>query len=204
MQGGNVMSGRVLLGVLLAGLAAFAWGALAHMVFGLGEGGMKNLPAESAVAQTMAAELKEKGIYMFPGMPEGAAQNDPAAVKAWEEAYARNPHGLIIYAPASGPLNMTPMMGVQLVTDILCALLIAVLMQMMLPAVGTYWRRVCLAAQVGLIAGCLVLLPYWNWYGFPMRFTIEGLAEQLVAGTVIGLVLGAFVKPAKAAVAAAA
>ena len=46
-------------------------------------------------------------------------------------------------------------------------------------------------AVIGLIAGIAVLVPYWNWYGFPANFTVASLADQLIAFCVVAIVAGA-------------
>ena len=67
------MTGRTVLGIALAGLAMFIWGALSHMVLGLGEAGIRNIPNESAMLSAVRTNIDRSGFYMFPGMPDAGA-----------------------------------------------------------------------------------------------------------------------------------
>ena len=48
------MTKRILLAGVLGGLALFVWGALSHMVLGLGSVGMAYLPQQQLVMQAMS------------------------------------------------------------------------------------------------------------------------------------------------------
>ena len=47
---------------------------------------------------------------------------------------------------------------------------------------------------LGCLAWVVVYLPYWNWYGFPIDFTLAALAEYAIGFFLAGLVLAAMVK----------
>ena len=53
------------------------------------------------------------------------------------------------------------------------------------------WLRVIallvlIAAAVGAFSWATISLPYWNWYMFPMDFTLANLVEQVVGWSIAG------------------
>ena len=191
------MSGRTVLAGVLAGIALFVWGAVSHMVLGLDEKVIRNLPNEEATVAAMSEGMREPGLYFFPGMSlatkTGTKAEMDAANKEWMQAYATRPHGLVIYSPPTGPLSFGRLMSIELVTDILVGLLAALMLGMATPA--SFGARFVFVALMGLLSWLAIDVPYWNWYGFPTSFTIVDLVDQVGGFVLAGLVLAAMVKP---------
>ena len=59
---------KLLVASILGGIALFIWGGLSHMVLGLGEIGIKELPNEEPVLSALKTNIPESGFYFFPGM----------------------------------------------------------------------------------------------------------------------------------------
>lgn len=205
------MTKRIVVGGIVAGFIMFIWGAVSHMVLGLGEYGIKPIPGESVVLGTLKGQLKEPGFYFFPGLdnsPGLTKEQKAAAAKAWSEKFLAGPRGLIVYHP-DGSQPITPgQLVTQLLSEIAAALVAAFVLAQAV-ALRSYIARVVLVAGMGLIPFFMVHLPYWNWYGFPADFTIAQLIDRLVAFLIAGLVLAKIVKapiespaPVAAAVAA--
>jgi hypothetical protein len=47
---------------------------------------------------------------------------------------------------------------------------------------------------ISIVAGVIYDLPYWNWYGFPMNYTIAHIASWVISWGVAGLGMAAIVK----------
>ncbi len=67
------------------------------------------------------------------------------------------------------------------------------------------WRRpflarVCFCSLIGLIPFLAINLPYCNWYGFPTTFTVAQLADRFLGFILVGIVVGAILKPQPAPV----
>jgi hypothetical protein len=58
----------------------------------------------------------------------------------------------------------------------------------------TYGTRVMIVVLIGLFAEIYIDLPYWNWYGFPMNYTIGHLLGGILSWAVAGLAMAAIVK----------
>ena len=191
------MTKRIIIGGILAGLAMFMWGAVSHMALGLQESGIKQFANEAPVLAALKSEIKEPGFYFFPGMdtsPNMTKEQKAAAQKKWEEKYLAGPRGILVYHP-DGEQAMSPrQLGLQLIATILAGLVAAFVLAQA-SGLRSYGRRLGTVALMGLLPFFMVNFPYWNWYGFPGRFTLMELVDKLIELFVAGLVLAAIVKP---------
>lgn len=182
------MGKRIVLAGILAGIVVFAWGALSHMVLGLGETGIKQIPNEDTVLATMKGNIIEPGFYFFPWGDEST----PEGMKQWEEKYKRGPIGVLIYQPA-GRTPMGPgQLGTELGIDIVAALIAAALLAQA-AAVG-FGGRLLFVVLLGLFGAVATNISYWNWYGFPTDYTLAVVADEIIGWTLAGLVLAGIVK----------
>jgi len=176
------MNKRVLLAGVLGALAMFVWTFIAHMALPLGEAGIKQIDNEQPLLTTMQSTLSSHGIYMFPNMPPGSDQS------ANEKKIASGPSGLLIYFP-NREFSFGQALGVEFVTE-LVPVLIAVYM-LSLTSIGTFAGRVGFFALVGLIAVIATNVSYWNWYGFPMTYTLSYMFTGWMGYLCAGLVAAA-------------
>ena len=71
----------------------------------------------------------------------------------------------------------------QWASDTLAALALAFMLGV---AVISFRRRMAIAAVASLFAWLSLLIPFWNWYRFPLDFTLAALVEQLVGWILAG------------------
>jgi hypothetical protein len=188
---------RILLAALLGGIAMFAWKSIAHVALPLGQSGIHEIPNEQAVLGAMHSTLGEtSGLYFFPAM--GAA---PGAMAEYDRKLAVNPSGLMIYHPPGAKSLTAAQMITELVTEMLEALLAAVLLSR--TRISTYWGRVGFVTLLGVLASMATNLSYWNWYGFPSDYTAVYIMIEIVGFLCIGLVAARFVYAGQAALPAA-
>ena len=86
---------RLIIAAVLAGIVMFIWGALSHMVFGLGDAGVRAVPNEAAITTAMKANLSESGFYVLPGLDMKSATE--AEKTAWDTKYKEGPTAILIY-----------------------------------------------------------------------------------------------------------
>lgn len=167
---------RVLVAGLIGGIVLFFWGFLAHMVLPIGEMGFRVASGQdAAIAAVQATATAGEGVYLLPGMaPE--TWRDPAARAAFTEKYRASPFAFVVYQPDGNAANsdMAPNLAKQFVSVTLVALLTAWLMAL---APFPFARRVLIAAVVGLASWLAVSVPFWNWYRFPLDFTLGTLLD---------------------------
>ena len=58
--------------------------------------------------------------------------------------------------------------------------------------------RVLCVTLMSIFGFVMVCVPYWNWYGFPLDFTVAQGIEHSVGWLLAGIVLAAIVRPSKA------
>jgi hypothetical protein len=183
---------RTIMAGLVGGIVFFFWGAVAHMLLPIGTMGMKMPGEQQATLTAIAATTHGPGVYVYPSIaPE--KWNDEAAVKAFNEANKDSAYAFVVYQPGGNPAHadMTPNLEKQFASDLLSALIVAFVL-----ALGTFGfaKRVFIATALGAFSALTVSVPYWNWYLFPLDFTIGSVMEQvlgwMLAGIFIALVLG--------------
>jgi hypothetical protein len=188
----NSMAKRILLAAVLGGLALFLWGGLSHMVLGLGTIGIQNLPQDQPVMSALKASTPQSGFYFFPKV-------DAAGKVAPENA--GGPYGIMIYHSAGAGGPMTGQLVNECILNIVLALFAAFLLSLALGLTG-YVSRVGFVTLLGLTVGLMTHVEYWNWYGFPLSYTVSSVFQNVVGFLIVGLIAAAFVKPTQAHVVA--
>jgi len=175
---------RVLVAGLIGGILMFVWGVVAHMALGLGQVGFK-LPANENLALSgLQQGLGEHaGVYIVPAL-DPKKMGDAAEMRTYSIKAVRSPYAFVVYQPQGTDMTqMGPQIGRQWASDTLSALALAFVMGL---AVVGFRRRLAIAAAAAVFAWLSTLLPYWNWYRFPLDFTLAALVEQLVGWLIAG------------------
>jgi hypothetical protein len=191
------MAKRIAMAGILGGLALFLWGGLAHVVLGLGSVGIQNLPQQQSVMDALKASTPESGFYFFPKVD--------AAGKVLPQN-AGGPYGIMIYHSAGAGGAMTGQLVNEFILNIVVALFAAFLLSLASGLTG-YVARVGFVTLLGLTVGLMVNVEYWNWYGFPLSYTLASIFIAVIGFLIVGLIAAAIVKapprmlavPAKAA-----
>lgn len=181
---------KIVLGGLTGAVISYIVLSIVHMATGLGEVGVKNLPAEEILAPMMRAAIHEPGFYFFPGveMKSGMTKDqEKAAQDRWAEKWREGPHGIMIYSPGGAAFNFGKLLAIQFEICIVSALLIAWLLAMAGGGLQSYGAKVLFVAIVALFAALFGNLPYWNWYAFPTGYTIAYMATSVLAWSIAGL-----------------
>jgi hypothetical protein len=175
---------RVLVAGLIGGIVIFVWGVLAHMALGLGNVGIHLPTNENVVLGSLHEGLGEQpGVYILPSL-DPKQMGDAAVVKAYSAKAATSPYAWVVYLPqGEDMMQMGQQIGRQWASDTLAALALAFVLG--LAGLG-FRRRVALAAAAAVFAWLSTMLPYWNWYRFPLDFTLAALVEQLVGWLLAG------------------
>jgi len=190
------MAKRILLAGILGGIAMFLWSSVAHMVLPLGQAGIKEIPNEQPVLSAMQSGLGQaSGIYLFPGTglgPDATRQQKSEAMKDYGQKLAVNPSGLLIYHPPGAPALTAGQLTTEFLTEFIEALLLAFLLAQ--TRATTFGSRVGLAIVIALVAAITTNIPYWNWYGFPLSYTIPYAFTQIVGYAIAGIVAALFLR----------
>jgi hypothetical protein len=168
---------RILIAGLIGGIALFVWGVLAHVVLPIGEMGMKVANHQDAAMTALQSSAdKGAGVYMIPGIAPEMWQ-DETAMNAFVTQYKDAPSAFVVYDPTPNP-NLQSMGGAltkQFINDVLMGLIAAWILGLAAVSFGT---RVMMGAALGVLAWLSTSVPYWNWYRFPMDFTLGALLDS--------------------------
>jgi len=180
---------RILIAGIVGGIVLFLWGGLSHMVVGLGEVGVQNLPQAQPVVDALRNTTPQPGFYFFPHVDRASQKMDPGA--------AGGPWGIVIYHPSGASQMMTGQLVNECILNIVQALLAAFLLSLA-PGLRGYAWRVGFVFVLGILAAISTNVEYWNWYGFPANYTGAIMLDRLIGFLVVGLIAAALVKPAAA------
>lgn len=193
--------GKKLLAAVLGGLAFFFWSYVAHDLLPLGKTGIKEIPNEQPVLDSMKANMPEAGLYLLPGLgvPENATRaQQSAAMETRMHKVETGPSGLLVYHPSLS-FSFGKALAVELGTNMFQILLAVILLGQtrIINFVGR-WRFITIA---GFLAAISTNISYWNWYGFPGNYTLAYICTVAMGFVFAGLVAAAIVKPVQEALA---
>ena len=176
---------KVLLPGILGGIAVFVWSFISHMVLPIGEMGVKAVNAnEDAILSTMKSNLTDPGFYILPGvnMKTATAEQQTTQQAKWKAG----PTAVIAYNPTGWDAMSLAQLIRQLLFQILCALIAAFIIS---ATVASLFNRALMVMLMGVFSWLTVNVPQWNWYGFPVSFTIGQGLDHLISWLIGGLVI---------------
>jgi hypothetical protein len=183
------MTTRIILAGVLGAIAMFVWTSIAHMCLPLGETGIREIPNESAVIDALRTNLGDNhGFFIFPGLgvgPNPSREAKHEAMSHMEEKLADSPSGLLLYHPRR-PFNFPRRLITEFATEVLEAIIVVFLLAQ--TRLVTFSGRVGFVTVAGILVAIATNVSYWNWYGFPKRYTAAYMFIQVIGFLCIGLV----------------
>jgi hypothetical protein len=183
------MTPRIILAGVLGGIAMFIWSAIAHMALPLGEAGVSQIGDEAPLLDAMKASLGERrGFFIFPGpqlQPNATREEKKEAMKVMADRAASGPTGILIYRP-SRPITFGRWLAIEFATELLQSLLVVALLAQ--TRLMTFAGRVGFVTVAGILAAITTNISYWNWYGFPRRYTAAHIFTEIVGFFLVGIV----------------
>src|ERR1700740_1796214 len=189
------MGKRIVLAGLAGGVLVFVAGGILHSSPKLSEIGARGIPNEEVVVSAMRNSIPDAGLYLFPEPKLASVPKEkrPAEQARYLAKFKQGPTGILVYKPGGEESNF----GRLLVTQFLIGLVAAFIAAWTLGATAgatNYSTRVLIVALIGLFAEIAVVLPYWNWYGFPTNYAVGHLLGGVFTWAIAGLAMAAIVK----------
>lgn len=183
---------KILLGGLASAVVVFLWGFISHMMLPIGDIGMKTIGNEEAVISTLKENINEEGVYIIPGF-DYKKEHTKEDEKIWAEKYAKGPIGFLVYKP----VGVNPMAGTNFFFEILVSFLGGLLASFIVlkSKPEKFWCRVGIVTFMGIFAWLTISIPYWNWYKFPLDFTLAQGIDEIFGWFLGGLAIAKIVKP---------
>jgi hypothetical protein len=181
---------KILLAGILGSIAMFIWTAIAHMALPLGEAGIRQLPDETAVISAMGKTLADqRGLYLFPTpdvAPKATQQEKKEAMERMKKKIVEGPSGILMYHPKR-EFAFGKWLTVEYLTELIEAILVVALLAQ--TRLTTFAGRVIFVTTAGILAAIATNVSYWNWYGFPKRYTAAYMFTEIVGFFLVGLVV---------------
>jgi hypothetical protein len=178
------MTKKILTWGIVGGFVLFFWGFVDHELLPIGEAGFRILPDDGALLEFASTHMAEPGIYFYPRLDPSKGE---AEMQKWMEKAASGPSGLIVHRPRGG-MGMTPRLLLnELMSNIACAIIAAFLVAQLGPM--GFARKAFCVTLLGVLAWLSVVYSEWNWYGFPVAYTLAAFADQGVGFALLGLLL---------------
>ncbi len=187
------MSMRILLGGVLGGLVIFFVSAFTHTVLNWGGRNIGKLPDEEEFTRAFSQQNAASGIYDFPHVAFDASLKDQ---EKYNEVYKKGPAGLVVVFPTGEEMMSPQMLGKELATNILGALLMAWIVSQFAPE-KTFSVRLLAVIAMGMFAWLAVDASYLIWYRFSQAFVTDALFNGLLENLAAGLVIAAIVRHPK-------
>ena len=185
---------KKLLAILLGGLIAFVWSAMIHMNPVTGEMGLSvmNEKTEDTVLAALKANLQQDGVYFYPGM-DMSKKPTKEEEAAWVAKCKAGPIGLVLFHPNGHEPMEAKQLVIEFVADVVCALIAVIIIA---GTGGGVLYRATIVAMLGLFAWVTLSISQWDWYGFPVRWIMLDVIDQVPGWFLAGLVMAKLVKPA--------
>jgi hypothetical protein len=187
---------RLILAAILGGAVLFVWGFVSHTMLPIGNMGLRMGSGDDGA---LIAAMKERftqgeGAYFVPSM-DMEGQGDPEQMAAWGVKAKAGPYAVIMYSPdgvKGDPGKMMPQLPYEFFTKVFCAFIAALLVS---GISGSIMKRALFVMMMGVFAWATIQVPQWNWYHFPLDFTVGGLIDHTIGWFLGGLTIGSILKP---------
>ena len=123
---------KILLGGVVGGLVIFFWGYVSHMVLPLGEMGLHTIPNEDNLLAAIKKDVREPGLYFVPGWDMSKSQSQEE-MQAHMAKVSKGPYGYMVIYPNGRDPSLGKRLPIELGTNVVCALLAAILVTQLRP-----------------------------------------------------------------------
>jgi len=174
---------RFLLGVAIASVALFFWGFAFWGISPYPASIIKEMPNRDIVAQALAVNIKEDGVYMIPGMGD---PND----EEWAKRNQAGPHITMMYHGGEAS-------SLQMIYGYLHMLGSVFLLAIVLATAGrrTYFGRLMLVFWIGLFVAIWAEMSDVVWFYYPIRYACLKQTYHITSMLIVGAILAYFIRP---------
>ncbi|MGH7570327.1 MAG: hypothetical protein ACREMK_00595 [Gemmatimonadota bacterium] len=182
---------RLLVAALLAAIVVTLWGAVSWMVLPWHHMVLDGIPDGEAVTQALGERVTGSGVYHYPGPEDGDSD-------AWVERYRRGPNISFLAWSATGSDPWSPWFLVAgFLLNLVAAFLAAALLAAAAPALPGLGSRVLFIALLAGFAALQSRLVDWNWWRFPLDYSLVAAFDLVIGWSLAGLVLAWRLSPAE-------
>ncbi|MEM7315000.1 MAG: hypothetical protein AAF497_17780 [Planctomycetota bacterium] len=183
---------RFIIGAILSAVLLFFWGFYYWTINPMASQIIQPVPNDAALVGEMTNLIGKSGVYYMPPMPTD--ENNADLMAEFTERHEAGPIARIFYRHEGA----TPMDPMTMLKGFLHGLLVSVLAGLILLAASpnSYPNRVMLIFWVGVFTAVWTQLSNNIWWYYPMNYCLLEMGYYIVGALLIGLAMGAFVRPA--------
>jgi hypothetical protein len=173
------MNLKTFLVVLAGGAIAFIWSSISWMAIPWHKPTMKGFENPAAISQAIKDASPEPGIYIYPAWTDDADD--------MKEKHMEGPYVFASILPGGVGDGMGKMMLVGFLANLVGAALLLTLI-MTVPDRG--WKaRALVGAVAALFVSLVPALMDYNWWHFPVGFTLVAIGDGFIGWTLVALVM---------------
>jgi hypothetical protein len=179
---------RIIVAGIVGGILVFFMGFVEHELLGWGSRTFSNIQKDDEFRENLKEHQLPPAIYAYPQMPK---DKSPAEMDPFMKKWAAGPSGFLIVAP-TGDMQMPKMLGLELLTNVIAALIAAWIVSLISADKPFLWRWkvVVLIAIFGWVS---LVASYGIWYSFPWPFIRDDLLCTILEWSVGGAAIAGFV-----------
>lgn len=188
------MKKRFIFASLLGGFIAFVWSFVSWMVIPWHMNNLHRFENPVQVSEAIKQNAPTDGVYVLHPM-ETCPQDSMGQMN---EAMC-DPQAPFVFACVKRVPLFTGQMShliYALIIEFIAGFFICWLLVNSKSHRG-YWDRVTFVTIIALVAGILVYLPGWNWWGFPVSYTAIGMLDLVIAWFLAGLAISKLIRDTK-------
>ena len=166
---------------IVGGIIVYLWFMISWMILPLHKMSMNTFSNPSEVTSCILRSAPKDGIYVIPKWDQDQEKEKRASEPL-----------IFVNVVRVADKNMTRSMVIGLITDLIGAFLITYLL--LRAKAMKYWRRVGFVTVVESAIAFLGTVPAWNWWQFPMAWSILECFDIVIAWFLGGLVIAKLAK----------
>ena len=185
---------RFIVAVIIGTLILFVWNALSWMVLPFHANALKTIPEEAMNPEILKQNLKEDGVYHYPGLPEN---NTPEEWIPIQEKLKTGPRITLMVYKSGETSVFSPS---SFLRGLLFNLLTVLLLLFIITKIENKSVRniIMLSVTFGLLISFARDFPQMVWYLYPLHFTLTEVFDTLVSFLLLGLFMALYAfKPNK-------
>jgi hypothetical protein len=187
--------GKLFKGSLLGGFILFLWGAVSWMVLDWHSQVLNAFTDEAKVAESFQLNTDKAGVYMLP-MIAMSLEPPEKLSEAEQQQMATREKGPVAFAtviPEGHSNDMIKPLVTSLATQIIAAFLVTALLLINTPP--SFMGRLTMVMLFAVGASVITYVPLYNWFYFPLDFTLLAVADILIGWLLAGIAISWVTKP---------
>ena len=178
---------RTALGIVVATAVMYVWGFLYWGASSVPYQAWEQAPDDRAAGAALLQHFPESGVYYVPGNDHPAGERNAL--------FEQGPTGFVILDRDGRPAFDTGVMAAGLVLNGIVVAVLAMLLQMTLPAAPRYVQRVRIVSWAGAAGVLLVNFGDVVWWAIPLDWVLAQAVYNFSAVVLAGAVLARFIRP---------